>query len=290
MADKTYRIAVVQPKSYARTWAKIFSANPFDEFTPPETQHLEDASAVVAEAAGNGAKYVAFPELYPGPMGNESPLDLDRVTAHMKALAVQHDLWILFGGSEVTVEGTYATYNVVCPDIEDVCRYRKLIPACGEPWIAATEPVVVQAGDLKLGLAICWEAWFPEISRTLALMGADIIFFPTGGLVYELKERWKLILAARAAENLVYTAASVNLLAEEEGMAVINSPESLVAESVKSGVIYADLDLQRLRYLRDTDEKLMVPKKYRTIPGLIRALRPEILSMPLRVSNGRESH
>lgn len=287
-SDK-HRIAVVQPKSYSRTWAEIFSSDPFDEDTPPETQHLDDARDAILEAAQSGAKYVAFPELYPGPMSKDGPLDLEAVTEYMKSLAREHELWILFGGSESTDEGMYATYNVVGPGDKDAWRYRKLIPACGEPWLAAKEPLVVQAGDLKLGIAICWEAWFPEISRTLALMGADVIFFPTGGLVYELKERWKLILAARAAENLVYTAASVNLLAEEDGMAVINSPEKLVSESSCPGIIYGDVDLERLNYLRDTDEKLMVPKQYRSVPGLIRALRQEILDMPSRVFKNQKS-
>lgn len=279
-----YRIAVVQSRSYSRTWAKIFSADPFDESTPPETQHLDDARDAVAEAAGNGAKYVAFPELYPGPMGNEDPLDLEAVTEHMTSLSKEYDLWILWGGSEEVAEGNFATYNVAGPD-GDNQRYRKLMPACDEPWTPANEPYVVQAGDLKLGLGICWEAWFPEISRTLALMGADVIFFPTGGLVYELKERWKTVLAARAAENVVYTAACVNILAEEEGMAVINSPEHLVAESGRAEIIYGDVDLERLKYLRETNEKLMVPKRYHSIPGLLKQLRPEILEMPAKAFN-----
>lgn len=281
--DSQHRIAVVQPHTYLRTWGEIF-AFPFDETTPPETQTLDEAADYVAEAAGGGARYVAFPEMYPGPMSTDSPLTLEMVTERLAAGARKHSVWVLYGGAEVTHGGLYNTYNVLNPQGELAGRYRKMIPACGEPWLPGREPLVVEADGLRLGLAICWEAWFPEIPRALAWMGADVIFFPTGALVYELGPRWSQILGVRAAENLVYTAASVNLLALEDGMAAIHSPEQAVAGSSAPGVLYGTVDLDRLAYLRRTDEQLTVPKKYRSIPGLLRALRPEVLEATQRAS------
>lgn len=249
----------------------------FDEDAPSEARSLEDAADYVSQAARGGARYVAFPEMYPGPMSTDSPLTLDIVTEHLASRAREHAVWVLYGGAEVEGDGLYNTYSVLNPQGGLAGRYRKMIPACGEPWLAGDTPVVVEADGLRLGLAICWEAWFPEIARALAWMGADVIFFPTGALVYELKDRWSQILAARAAENLVYTVASVNLLAMEGGMAVIHSPEQVVAESSAPGVLYGTIDRDRLAYLRRTDEELIVPKKYRSIPGLLRAVRPEIV-------------
>ena len=54
-------------------------------------------------------------------------------------------------------------------------------------------------------------------------------------------------------------------------------PDRVVAESGAAGVLYGTVDLDRLAYLRRTDEELSVPKKYRSIPGLLRAVRPEIV-------------
>jgi len=271
-----HRVAVVQPHTYARTWGRIFPF-PFDDNTPPESRNLDDALRYVDQAAQGGARYVAFPEMYPGPMSVDSPLTLDSVTEALAAQARRSRVWVLYGGAEVTPNGLYNTYNVLNPSGGLAGRYRKMIPACGEPWLPGDEPLVVEADGLRLGLAVCWEAWFPEIARTLAFLGADVIFFPTGALIYELAPRWREILAARAAENLVYTAASVNLLAMEDGMAVIHSPEGPIAASAGPGIIFGDVDAERLAYLRRTDEQLIVPKKYRSIPGLMRALRPDLL-------------
>ena len=276
MSAGEFRIAVVQPHTYCRTWGTIFPFV-FDEDAPPETRSLEDAVEYVSEAARGGARYIAFPEMYPGPMSADSPLTLDMVTEQLASRARKHGVWVLYGGAEVTRAGLYNAYSVLNPQGELAGRYRKMIPACGEPWLAGDTPVVIEADGLRLGLAICWEAWFPEIPRALAWMGADVIFFPTGALVYELKDRWSQILGARAAENIVYTVASVNLLAMEAGMAAIHSPEEVVAESDSPGVLYGTVDLDRLAYLRRTDEELSVPKKYRSIPGLLRAVRPEII-------------
>ena len=282
MSDE-YRIAVVQPHTYLRTWGKIFPFT-FDEDAPPEATTLDEAASYVSKAAGGGARYVAFPEMYPGPMSTDSPLTLEMVTEHLAGRARKHGVWVLYGGAEVTSGGMYNTYNVLNPQGELAGRYRKMIPACGEPWLPGNELLVVEAGGLRLGLAICWEAWFPEIPRTLAWMGADLIFFPTGALLSELRPRWSQILGVRAAENLVYTAASVNLLALEDGMAAIHSPEQAVAESAAPGILYGTIDLDRLAYLRRTDEELRVPKKYRSIPGLLRAMRPEVLEATKRVA------
>jgi predicted amidohydrolase len=276
-------VAVVQPHTYARTWGVIFPF-PFDDDAPPETRNLEDAVDYVTQAAAGGARYVAFPEMYPGPMSTDSPLTLGSVTERLATQARASDVWVLYGGAEVTPDGLYNTYNILSPQGELAGRYRKMIPACGEPWLPGDEPLVVEADGLRLGLAICWEAWFPEIPRALMFMGADVIFFPTGALVYELAPRWRQILAARAAENMVYTVASVNLLALEDGMAAIHSPEEVIAESTQPGIIYGDIDLERLAYLRRTDEQLIVPKKYRSIPGLTRALPPELIQKLHRTS------
>jgi predicted amidohydrolase len=53
-------------------------------------------------------------------------------------------------------------------------------------------------------------------------------------------------------------------------MALIASPEGVVVESSTEGVIVAELDLERIRWLRSIDEELTLPKKYKTVPGLLK--------------------
>ena len=106
--------------------------------------------------------------------------------------------------------------------------------------------------------------------------GADVVLFPTGGMLYHLSPVWGNLIQARATENLVYTASCVNLFGVEDGFAHICGPEGELASSKVEGVLLADLDLSRLDYLRAEDETLAFPKFYRTIPGLWRHNRPDL--------------
>jgi predicted amidohydrolase len=95
-------------------------------------------------------------------------------------------------------------------------------------------------------------------------------------MLYHLAKVWGNLIQARATENLIYTASCVNLFGVEDGFAHICAPEGELASSQEEGVLVADLDLERLQFLRDEDETLAFPKFYTTIPGLWRHNRPEL--------------
>lgn len=277
-------LAVVQPRSYLRAWERIFPV-PFDSATLPERQQLDEAVSYTRSAADEGAEFVVFPEMYPGPLGSDGAFSLDETKEVLCAQARNSQVWVFFSGAEPDGNGGfYNSIHAAAPDGTICAVYRKMLPANGEPWAPGDQPVVVDCNGVRVGLATCWEAWFPEIPRMLALMGADLFLFPTGALLYELTDRWATILAARASENLVYTAASVNLFGLEDGLNVVFGPEGQLGSARGESILQTTLDLRRLRYLRETDERLIVPKPYRSIPGLLRALRPEIVQHYLRVS------
>jgi hypothetical protein len=58
---------------------------------------------------------------------------------------------------------------------------------------------------------------------------------------------------------------------------MICSPERVLAQSEAPGILTSDLDLERIRHLRETEEELIVPAPYSTIPGVLTWRRPEIL-------------
>jgi predicted amidohydrolase len=274
---QTLQVAVIQPKSYLRAWEHIFPV-PFDDSTPPESQQLDEASRYVERAAAGGAELIVFPEMYPGPLNDDGAFTLDDTLQRMTTQARQHQVWVVFSGALADGKGNYANaVHVAAPDGQIAGVYHKMIPACGEPWTPGSTPLVVNCDGVQVGIATCWEAWFPEIPRMLAMRGADVILFPTGALLYELTDRWMTILAARAAENTVYTAASVNLFGLENGMNVVFAPEQMLASATGESILSATLDIERLRYLRRTDERLTVPKLYRSIPGLMRALPADVV-------------
>jgi 5-aminopentanamidase len=82
---------------------------------------------------------------------------------------------------------------------------------------------------------------------------------------------------ARAIENLVYTTAVQNIYsADERGVGTIASPEAVVASATGADMLVADVDTDRLAFLRERDERIEFPKPYHTPPGLMRWRRPEL--------------
>jgi predicted amidohydrolase len=267
------KIAVVQPESYVRYGA----GRVIDAPRAPEEKNLALALDYIDEAAGEGAQLVAFPEIYPGPSAGSDALDYDHVVSTLRQKAKEKMVYVLFGGARQEGKGFYNLYHLADPRADSLFVYEKMLPAMNEEtMIRGKEPGLVETEIMNIGLLICWEAWFPELARTLAMRGADIVFFPTGGLIYELHDVWRAILQARAAENTIYTASTVNIWGVEAGMSYVFSPEGEVASLTTEGINYAEVDLERLHRMRSEDEEFTVPKLFRTIPGTLRVLNDQV--------------
>ncbi len=98
-------------------------------------------------------------------------------------MAEKHQLWLIPGTLYERVEDKiYHTCPVINPSGEIIDRYRKMFPFYPyEKGVTAGDKFVVfDVPDVgRFGLSICYDQWFPEISRTLAWMGADVILCPT---------------------------------------------------------------------------------------------------------------
>lgn len=257
---------------------------------PDERANVGRAVAYARQAASQGAGLVMFPECYPGPYSG--PADYDALP-ELAAVARESGLYLGYGFMQPAGGPTDAYYNVyqfLGPDGQIALTYRKLIPSTVDPELsgkastAGDELMLLDIGPCKVGALICWEAWFPELTRTLALQGADLVLYPTGGMLYHLAPVWGTIIQARATENLIYTASCVNLFGVEDGFVHVCAPEGELTASVDEGVVVIELDLARLRYLREQDESLAFPKHYKTIPGLLRFNRPELYGRPVRTA------
>jgi len=261
-----------------------------------EDEDVDRAIGYLQEAVAQKAKLVCFPEGYPGPWiggGISAPtkefvtyrtLEEYRAVQEFSREAKRYGVYIAFGLTERDGDNYYNSYLLLGPNGELIGKHRKTQTAAFE---GLGRLKVSRGNELKtfktdfgnIGLLICWEALFPELTRILALKGAEIIIYPTGGKLYEILETWKTVIWARAIENLAYVLCSVNLYGKEKGMAMIAGPEEILAETDEEGVITADLDLDRLRWLRETDESMDIPKKYKCVPGLLRWRRPELYKL-----------
>lgn len=264
------RVAAVQPNSFRG---------------PEEEKNLERALAYLDEAARKGAQIVSFPEGYPGPYNSELTWSAHEAIANK---AREHGLYVIYGtvdpvpgepgtyylalkfvGPEGTLLDSYYRVQPNTPEVDRVLMGNKII-APGQKMTVVDTPLG------RVGLLICSEVWCPELPRLLAVQGVDLLFAPIGGLVYELREAWRSILWTRAIENHCYMITSSHLYGMEDGVAMIAGPEAIIAESKEAGVLTADVDIDRLQWLRSHTQILTLPKPYKSIPGLLRYRRPDL--------------
>jgi len=100
-----------------------------------------------------------------------------------REMAAQHQIWLLPGSIfEAAGDLVYNTASVIDPNGHVVGRYRKMFPF--QPYENHIEPgaefLVFDVPDVgRFGVSICYDMWFPETSRTLVSMGAEVILHPT---------------------------------------------------------------------------------------------------------------
>jgi len=123
--------------------------------------------------------------------------------------------------------------------------------------------VVARLGDVNIGLGICWDQWFPEVSRTLALKGAELLIYPSaiGSELarpdFDSRPEWELVMRAQAVMNRVFVAA-VNRVGQEEkirfygGSFVADPWGKVVRRASTSGpeTVFVELDLSQIRDAR----------------------------------------
>ena len=290
------------------TTIRLGLAQTVAHFGADEATNLDNAIGLIGDAGRLGVDLLAFAENFPGPF---TEVNRYGVADEMSAAAREHNVAVAYGTSLPVPDrdnSYYIATVVVGKDGEECGLYRRTHPVGpyiyrdGPEWnfdyVAADDFPVIDMPWGKLGISICSEVHLPEISRILALKGAEVCLFPSGLLIDELgyTDNWRTLVRARAIENIMYTATLVNLMDPKvadqfnptgvtlapprevvtAGIGMIASPERVLAESSAPGILTADLDLDRIRFLRTTKEELIIPAPYRTIPGHLSWRRPEL--------------
>ena len=158
--------------------------------------NLANIEARVAEAAGRGAKLVLLQELHNGAYfcQHESTHEFDRAepipgpsTERLGALAKKHGVVLVSSLFERRAAGLYHNTAVVFEADGSIAgKYRKMHipddPGFYEkfyftPGDLGFEPINTSVG--RLGVLVCWDQWYPEAARLMALAGADLLLYPT---------------------------------------------------------------------------------------------------------------
>ena len=262
--------------------------------------NVERALAYLEQASAMGADIVCFAETYPGPW--TPPLSYDPLPG-LCAGAKKHNLYVIAGSIE-PVAGHPDRYHVkevlIDAQGEIAGKYRRTSPP--GPWIYQGSwfwDFYYQEADAlpvfdtpwgKIGIAICSEVYMPEVSRMLALQGAEIIFLPAGVPKPGLWDTWRTLIFARAIENLCITATCQNVFAPDDlGLTMICSPEEVLVESIREGVFVADCDLARIRLLRALPDTWDFPGEKHCKPGIFSHWYRQELHADLLAQIGRVS-
>ncbi len=270
-----FRIAVVQPRTHA---------------PPGDEANVADAVRSIERCAGDGADFVCFPESYPGPW--RMPAEFDP-TGRLADAAAKHGVHAVFGTIEPISAQAATAFNLVVmayPDGREPARYRRTTP--NGPWVytggkywefqyvPGENYPVFDTVHGKVGLAMCSEVYVPEVSRALALRGAELLFLPAGLNKRKLWDTWRALLWARAIENLALVVSTQNMVAaDDRGLAIIATPEGIIYESTVPGTGVIDVDLDRVRELRAGRDGGGSSEKFGAKQGVLSEQwqRPEVL-------------
>jgi predicted amidohydrolase len=188
-------------------------------------RNLATAERLVRAAAADGAEFVALPEKWNLLAGGEElvagaePLDGPSLTA-ARGWARELSIHLVAGSiCERGGEGEKPsnTSVLIGPAGDDIAVYRKIhmfdVDAGGVSYRESEferpgeEPVVAPAGDLTVGLTVCYDLRFPELFRILALRAARLIAVPSAFTMATGRDHWEVLLRARAIENQLFVIA-----------------------------------------------------------------------------------
>lgn len=271
--------------------------------------NVATATRLVREAAGQGANIVLVQELFEGLYfcQEQNPVHFDRARplddSHptlgaMRRLAAELGVVIPVSLFERCNQAYYNSVAVVDDTGEVLGIYRKSHIPDGPGY---SEKFYFNPGDTgfrvwhtrfgAIGVGICWDQWFPETARAMALMGAEFLLYPTaigsepGRPDFDTMEHWRITMRGHAGANLMPVAAA-NRIGKETvagkeqayyGSSFIAGPTgALVASAGRDGeaVLTATFDRARLR-------------NDRAAWGLFRDRRPSLYGALATLDGGR---
>jgi N-carbamoylputrescine amidase len=214
MTQRQVRVAITQMKSY-QDWQK----------------NCDRAEQLVRDAAMAGAQLVLLQELFDADyfcieqhtqfLSQAEPLETHRTVARFVALAKELGVVLPVSVFERAGQVHYNTTVIVDADGTRLGHYRKSHIPDGRGY---QEKFYFTPGDTgfkvwdtavgRIGLGICWDQWFPETARAMALMGAEMLLYPTAigseppNPGYDSSTHWQNAMRGHAAANIMPVLAS----------------------------------------------------------------------------------
>jgi N-carbamoylputrescine amidase len=265
--------------------------------TPERATNLATAERLVREAAARGASIILLPELFETPYFCKDHdyryFELATTVAENPAVArlapVARELGVVLPVSMFERAGNLYYNTLVMIDeggaIQGVYRKSHIpeSPGYHEKFYFAPGDTGFKVWDTrpaKIGAAVCWDQWFPETARAMALMGAELLLYPTAigsepqDPTLDSRDHWTRTMQGHAAANIMPLVAA-NRYGTERGAQqtitfygssfIADHTGGVVASAGRDGdaVITADFDLDAIR-------------RYRQNWGVYRDRRPDL--------------
>ena len=204
-------------------------------------ENIGRAGERVAEAAARGAQIALLPELFASryfPAAPEraeaafalaEPHERSRPVQAMRVLARTHGVVLPVSYFERDGEHCYNSLALFDADGRELGRYRKSHIPDGPGYEEKTFFAPGDTGFLafdtqvgRIGVAICWDQWFPECARALTLLGADLLLYPSAigseptRPELDTHKPWQRVMLGHAVANTIPLAAS-NRVGDEGG-------------------------------------------------------------------------
>lgn len=244
---------------------------------------LAKAEKLVREAAAKGANIVLLQELFETPyfcqrhdfeyMDLATTLEENPAVKRFQEVAKELDVVIPVSFFERAGNAAFNSIAIIDADGTVLGKYRKTHIPDGMPY---AEKFFFTPGDTgfkvwktkygTIGVGICWDQWFPEAARCMALLGAEILFYPTAigsepVLQTDSKPHWQRCMQGHAAANIMPVVASNRIGHEVQkdsemtfygSSFIADETGGLVAEADREteSVITAEFDLDAIAQKR----------------------------------------
>ena len=267
-------------------------------------ENIAKADKMVRKAASEGAKIILLPELFERQYFCQErnydyylyarSLEEDEAVNHFKKVAAELEVVLPISFYEKDVNVFYNTTAVIDADGSVLGIYRKThIPDdhyYQEKFYFTPGDTGFKVWDTrygKIGIGICWDQWFPETARGMAVQGAEILFYPTAIgsepiLEVDSMPHWRRCMQGHAACNVIPVVAA-NRIGEEyvepsdeyggQKSSLVFYGSSFVTDSTGEIVMQASRDKEEIVYGEsDLDEN----RDLRVSWGLFRDRRPQM--------------
>ena len=200
-------------------------------------QNISKAKNIIVQAAKKGANIILLQELFQSPyfcieydekiFHLAQTFENNKVLKEMSELCKELNVVLPISYFERSNNAYFNSVAVIDSDGTILGNYRKShipdAPGYLEKYYFNPGNTGFKVWDTnfgKIGIGICWDQWFPEAARIMALKGADILFYPTaiGNELtsdYDSSDAWQRAMQGHAASNIVPVVASNRIGVEE---------------------------------------------------------------------------